>query len=210
VRAVTRNDVAKTSIGKPKRALIRERLFGSPPGGAPKLAPVIEVLHTPTLASEPLGPALPMLLLADRGEFSDALAEALRHRGHLVTASPFGQTGSRERRRIRSMLAGGVDHVVYVMTSGPATIDDVIVRCADLVTVLNAMDQTEGSRPSHLSVVSQAGHHLVGQAVAAFALRAGRDLPWLSVRRPHRRRLQMSCGGWDRQRWIFRCRCARY
>src|SRR6201999_1268183 len=77
VRAVTRNDVAKTSIGKLKRALIRERLFGSAPG-LRNLAPVIEVLHTPTLAPEPVGPASPVLLLGESGEFTDALAEALR------------------------------------------------------------------------------------------------------------------------------------
>jgi acyl-CoA synthetase (AMP-forming)/AMP-acid ligase II/thioesterase domain-containing protein/acyl carrier protein len=181
VRAVTRNDVAKTSIGKPKRALIRERLFGSP-RGASNRPPVVEVQHTPTLASVPLGRAFPVLLLAESGEFTDALAEALRHRGHSVAASPFGQTGRQEHRRIRSMLAGGVDHVVYVVPSGQGITDDVAVRCADLVTVLSAMDQTDGSRPSHLVVVNQAGHDLFGQPVAAFALSAARDLPWLSVR----------------------------
>lgn len=179
IRSVTRNDVAKTSIGKPKRALIRQRLFGWAPGLGTR-PPVVEVLCTPTLESAPRGPALPVLLLGDRGEFTAALAQALQNRGPALSASTFDPADAQDRRRIRSLLAGGAEHVVYVPPAGPPTPDDVAVRCGDLATVLHVMDQS-GSRPSRLSVVTPAGCGY-GQALAAFAHSAGRDLPWLSVR----------------------------
>lgn len=180
VRPVSRNEVAKTSIGKPKRALIRERLFGSRPGASSRV-PVVEVLNTPILETALLGPASSVLVLAESGEFTDALIEALGQRGHSVGAGPVCPRNIRERRHIRSLLPG-VDHVVYVVQSGQATTEVVAAGCADLVTVLRAMNQMDESRPSQLSLVTQPGHDLLGPAMTAFAHSAARDLPWLLVR----------------------------
>lgn len=170
IRAVTRNDVAKTSIGKPKRALIRERLFGCAPDPRDR-PPVVEVLCTPTLESAPRGADLSVLLLGDRGQFADALARALRNRGDALSAGMFGPADT----------LGGAQHVVYVLPAGPPTPDDVVARCADLATLLRVIEPAGGSRPSRLTVVAPAGCDY-GQALAAFAHSAGRDLPWLSVR----------------------------
>ncbi|MGV7341616.1 SDR family NAD(P)-dependent oxidoreductase [Mycobacterium kansasii] len=177
IHSVTRNDVAKTSIGKPKRALIRERLLGCAPGADIRPA-VVEVLCTPTLESATPGPALPVLLLSDREEFTAALAQALRSRGHTLSTSAFELTDAQERRRIRSLLDGGPEHVVHVLPVGPPTPDEVAGRCADLAALLRVMEQTGGSR---LSVVAPTGCEY-GQSLAAFAHSAGRDLPRLKVR----------------------------
>ncbi|OOK64786.1 AMP-binding enzyme family protein [Mycobacterium kansasii] len=116
IHSVTRNDVAKTSIGKPKRALIRERLLGCARAQISALRWSRCCAHPPS--NQRPGPALPVLLLSDREEFTAALAQALRSRGHALSTSAFELTDAQERRRIRSLLDGGPEHVVHVLPVG--------------------------------------------------------------------------------------------
>lgn len=187
VRAVSRDDVAKTSIGKPKRALIRDRLFGPAPSASSRPS-VVEVLRTPILTTpEPGASASAMLMVAEPGERTDVIAAALRDGGHAVTVTePPGEDGGRDRRRLRVALdrAGAADHVVYLMPSRENEIADATIdRCTALATLVHTLDRhADRSRTSRLSVVTASGGDPVAQAVTAFALNAARDLPWLAVR----------------------------
>jgi acyl-CoA synthetase (AMP-forming)/AMP-acid ligase II len=189
VRAVGRDDVAKTSIGKPKRAQIRDRLFGTPAAG-PSRPPVAEVVLVPTLVPPVPSPnpaGTPVLLVAESGPVADALASALRDRGRAVAVEPPGNADARDRRRLRSELerAGEVVFVVPASVAGEDVATAAAARCAGLAGLLRMLGRAERPHrpgPLRVSVVTGSAADPVGQAVAAFAVSAAKDLPGLRLR----------------------------
>lgn len=205
VRSVTREEIPRTAIGKPKRAAVRQALFGPDPEPVPVPAqPPVLAAGLETAAAAPADGRPRRLVLVGRSEWADAIAERLDRRGHTTTVLDPGDDPSANaaaRRRLRAALAraasaGEITDLVALVEPLAVSVDEhtrpdgppaqVERGCRLVPALLHAVDRPDDAEPLDLVVVARDpgdGRGTgVAQAAGVLAADAARELPWLSAR----------------------------